>query len=248
MSGPKILTLDIETAPAKVYVWDIFKPFVSVDQIIEPSRVICMAAKWHHEKKVMFFSEWDDENWITDVHALLNEADVVVHYNGDNFDLPHLNREFGAAGLGPVSPFKSVDLYREVKKRERHLSHKLLYISKAKGLSGKADSGGFRTWINLASEDEAVRTKAQSHMKKYNMQDVRTTEELFDNMRPHIKLPHVSLFGESLDGGLTCPDGHTNFQKRGWRVNNTRRYQAYQCQDCGKWFSDNRSGGSVSTQ
>lgn len=247
MTGPRILTIDIETAPAKVYVWDIFRPFVSIDQIIEPTRVICLAAKWHGEKKVHFLAEWDSDSWLLSAWGLMDQADVVVTYNGDNFDLPHLNREFDAAGLGAPSPYRSVDLYKVVKKQERHLSHKLAWITQQKNLSGKVDSGGFSTWLRLASSDPLVREKAQRHMRKYNVQDVVTTEELFDNMLPHIKLPHVALYGESLDNGLTCPLGHTDFQKRGFRLTNTRRYQRYACNVCGRFFSDTQSCGSVGT-
>jgi DNA polymerase elongation subunit (family B) len=245
MTGPKILTLDIETRPAQVYVWDIFKPFVSIDQVIEPGGLLSFAAKWHGEKKVHFYSDWEHghEAMVRAAWELLNEADIVVTYNGDNFDILHLNREFSLLELGPHAPFRSVDLYKVVKKQERHLSHKLAWVTQVKMLSGKVDPGGFKTWLGVLADDP----KAQAQMKRYNIQDVRTTEELFDNMLPFIKMPHVALYGEEMDGGLTCPLGHTRFQKRGYRLTNTRRYQRYQCQDCGRFFSDNRSSGSVST-
>lgn len=247
MSGPKILTLDIETAPAQVYVWDIFRPIIGIDQIISPTRVICLAAKWHHEKRVRFLAEWDHIDFIEHTRDLLDEADIVVTYNGNNFDIPHLNREFDAYGLAHPSPFHSVDLYRAVKKRERHLSHKLAWVSQQKAIAEKADSGGFQTWLDLASEDEKVRAKAQRKMKAYNIQDVRTTEQLFDNMLPHLSLPNFALYSEEVDGALLCPAGHERFKKDGWKVTRTRRYQQYQCLDCGRYFSDTRSSGSVGT-
>lgn len=243
--GPKILTLDIETRPAKVYVWDIFKPFINIEQIIEPGGVICMAAKWHHEKSAIFLSEWDDPNWQLDAWNLLNDADIVVTYNGDRFDIPHLNREFDELGFSAPSPFHSADLYKAVRKRERHISHKLAWVTKAKQLSGKMDSGGFRTWLDLNSDDELVVQRARRKMRKYNLQDVFTTEELFDNMLPHLTLPAYGLYE---DGRQGCPRpgcGSTHVKRNGYKVARSRKYAQYQCQDCGGYFSETRSDSSV---
>jgi DNA polymerase elongation subunit (family B) len=250
VSRPRILTIDIETRPAQVYVWDIFRPFIGVDQIIDPGGVMCFAAKWHGQKKPIFFSDWDDGHdvMVKAAFEFFNEADVVVTYNGDDFDIRHLNTEFALAGKGEYEEFKSVDLYKIVKRRERHLSHKMLYIARRKNLGAqKLDAGGFQTWVDLSSPDEKVRKRAQRAMRRYNIGDIFTTEEMFDDQRSHIKLPHIALYSEELDGGLTCPEGHSDFEKRGFRRTNTRRYQRYQCRDCGRFFSDTRSSGSVGT-
>ena len=34
------------------------------------------------------------EQMVSRVHGLLDDADVVCHYNGKKFDIPTLNREF----------------------------------------------------------------------------------------------------------------------------------------------------------
>lgn len=242
--GPRILTIDIETSPAQVYCWDIFKPFISIDMIIRPTRVICFAAKFTDEKKVRFHSEWTDGigGMLSAARDLLSEADIVVTYNGDNFDIPHLNREFDQWDLSSPSPFHSVDLYKVVKRRNRFLSHKLAYVTQELGLSGKIDNGGFKTWIDLESEDERTRDRARALFTRYNKQDVRTTEELFLKELPNIKLPSRRLFG----GHGDCPRCDSrNVQRRGFKTTLTRRYQRYQCLDCGGWFSETRSESST---
>ena len=60
---------------------------------------------------------------LKEIHAMLDEADVVVTFNGDKFDLKILNQEFLMAGLGPASPYKSVDLYKVVKRKFRFTSN-----------------------------------------------------------------------------------------------------------------------------
>ena len=53
---PKILVIDIETAPASGYIWKLFDVNVSLSQLIDTSKVICFAAKWIGDKKVIFSS------------------------------------------------------------------------------------------------------------------------------------------------------------------------------------------------
>ena len=60
MPKPKILLLDIETAPSIAYVWRLFDENISVDQIISPTRMICWASKWYGQKDISFASEWND--------------------------------------------------------------------------------------------------------------------------------------------------------------------------------------------
>ena len=53
---PRILMIDIETAPIQAYVWGIWDQNVGINQIIEPGYTLCFAAKWVGEHKVTFMS------------------------------------------------------------------------------------------------------------------------------------------------------------------------------------------------
>jgi hypothetical protein len=57
-STPRILTLDIETSPMIVWTFSLFKPFISFEQIIEHTRVICWAASGTAKTRVIFRSEY----------------------------------------------------------------------------------------------------------------------------------------------------------------------------------------------
>lgn len=262
----KILTLDIETKPHLCYSFQTWNTNILPVQVLDPTRMICVAAKWHHEKKVQFFSEyerfapsylgegWDREYYHLDmvqqIHALMDEAHVVVTYNGDKFDLPHINREFHLAGLKPPSPYVSVDLYKVIKRNEIWMSHKLAYVTEQLRLSGKMDNSGWELWKGVLSEDPVVRHKAWLEMRRYCKRDVATTDELLVEAMPLItNMPHPSLFDEEIDPGVVlCQNCESpNVQRRGYAVTKTRRYPRYQCQDCGKWFRDTRSEGGVGT-
>ena len=57
----KILLLDIETAPNKVYTWGLWKQNIALNQIDEIGYTLSWAAKWYKDRKVMFSSIHTDE-------------------------------------------------------------------------------------------------------------------------------------------------------------------------------------------
>lgn len=243
MTEPRILVLDLETSPNLAHVWGLWQQNVSLNQLMQATTVICWAAKWHGDKRVLFASDHHDghEAMVKAAHALLDEADIVVHYNGNSFDMPHLRREFLLAGLGPTSPWKDVDLMRVVKSRFRFVSNKLQHVSTQLGLKGKLGHSGHDLWVRCMAGDD----KAWALMRRYNVQDVRLTEELYDRLLPWIPAhPHRALWtGEEAPSCGRC--GGTRLQRRGCQVTPTGSFQRFQCQGCGGWSRGGKSQARV---
>lgn len=237
----KTLVIDIETAPNISHTWGLYKQDVYIDQIVEPGRIICFAAKWVGEPKVMFYSEYHHghKEMVEAAWRLLDEADVVVTYNGKTFDLPWLRTEFLLAGLTPPAPWKDVDLYETVKKVFRFPSNKLAYVTKALGLTGKLTHQGHPMWFAIMHGDEDERRKAWNMMRRYCKQDVVTTEEWFLKAKPYVRgLPNPTLIDMVDEQPDTCPDldcqGQLN--KRGFAYTSVSAYQRYVCTKCGRWW------------
>ena len=246
MSGtPRIVTLDIETSPALADVWALWDQNVSLSQLREVTAVISFAAKWHGEKHVEFRSDFHDghEAMIRRAHELLDEADIVVHFNGSTFDMPHLNREFIQLGLPPYSPVAEIDLLRVVKSRFRFMTNKLQHVSTQLGLKGKLSHSGHEVWVACLAGDE----KAWDTMRRYNKQDVVVTEELYDVLRPWIKThPHMGLYGGEPE---CCPNcGSNDIQWRGVSRTVQGVYPRFQCKTCGKWGKSTKSIDRVTTR
>lgn len=241
--GPRILTIDIETSPAIVATFQLRNTTISIQQIIEPGRVICFAAKWRDEDEVMFASEWQmgHDEMVRFAHDLLSEADIVIHYNGKRFDEPHLNREFLELGLMPPAPFSPVDLYTTNSKTFRFDSGKLAFITERLALTGKMKHEGFELWMKVMAGEE----QARADMEAYNIQDVVTTEELYEVLLPWIKgHPNMGLFVDV--AAHICPNcGSDKVQRRGTSRTGLRVYQRYQCQTCGKWSRSGRAVNAV---
>lgn len=233
--SPKILVIDIETSPNLAHVWSLWNQNVGLSQLREASEVMCFAAKWYAEEDVLFFSTFRDgtEDMVYAAHDLLDEADIVVTYNGIKFDIPHLNRTFLEWGLTPPSPYKQVDLYRTVKRQFLFPSNKLDYVSQFLELGEKLKHEGHQLWVDCLSGDE----DAWDRMQRYNEQDVLLTEDLYTVLRPWITThPTVGLYDAEPSDEPSCPTcGSTSLQRRGKAFTSVSTYQRYQCQSCGKW-------------
>jgi predicted RNA-binding Zn-ribbon protein involved in translation (DUF1610 family) len=231
MTGPKVLLLDIETAPNRVYTWGLFKQNVSISQIEEPGYTLCWAAKWLGDKKVMFDSIYDNVHFIEGIWTLLDEADIVIHYNGKKFDIPTLNKEFIVHDYEPPSPYAEVDLYHTCRSRFRFASNKLDYVAQQLGLGAKVQHKGMSLWEGCMHNDP----DSWKVMKKYNKQDVRLLEPLYERLLPWIQ-PHPNVGLWNKKATRVCPScGSNNLQQRGTAKTITQLYNRYHCQDCGKW-------------
>jgi DNA polymerase elongation subunit (family B)/predicted RNA-binding Zn-ribbon protein involved in translation (DUF1610 family) len=234
----RILLLDIETSPNTVHCWGLFQQNVGINQILESSEVMCWAAKWHDEKEVMFMSNYDNSHtkMISVMHSLLDDADVVVHYNGKKFDMPTLNKEFLLHGYAPPSPYKQIDLLRVVRSQFKFPSNKLDYVAQRLGLGKKTKHEGHELWIKCMNKDPLAWKK----MERYNKQDVVLLEKLYTSLLPWIKShPNHNLYN---DLEHSCPNcGSNKLHRRGNARTIGGVYQRFQCTDCGSWSQGTKS-------
>jgi rubredoxin len=234
----KILLLDIEMAPNVAHVWGIWDQNIGLNQLQESSYVMCYAAKWLGDKKMIFDSvkKSGEKKMLEGIHKLLDEADAVIHYNGKRFDIPSLNKEFLLHKMFPPSPFKEIDLLTVAKGRFRFVSNKLDYVAQSLGLGKKTEHSGHELWVQCM----AGQAKAWKTMEEYNKNDVILLEKVYERFKPWIK-NHINLSMLS-DDGRVCPNcGSKHYQKKGWRVTTASKYQRYQCQSCGTSFRDNKN-------
>jgi len=234
MTEQKILILDIETKPITAYVWKLWDQNVGLNQVIDDGGVLCIGLKWLGQKAVVY-SEWEHgrEAMLQATHDALTEADAVVTYNGDRFDLTKLNGEFLLAGMPPVPNPTSIDLYKTIRKMG-FISSKLAFVGPALKIGAKLKHEGFELWAKVIEGNEA----AQKRMAKYCCQDVVLTEKLYLRIKPFIR--NHPFLGKTL--AEACPScGSKAVQKRGYRRTRMFRIQRNQCQSCGHWHETTRS-------
>lgn len=239
MSRPKILLLDIETAPDLVWIWRVYD-----SNAIEVERhwyVLSFAYRWLDGPVVVRGLDdcagygggkvriGDDKRLVTEVHGLLSEADIVVAHNGGNFDIRKLNARFIAHGMKPPAPYKVVDTKAELSRIAAFSSNKLDWLAAQLELGRKLEHQGFPMWKGCMNGDK----KSWARMKKYNAHDITLLNKLYDKIAPWIAQPNAIMWG------MECPNPRCKkpqIQSRGLSMTKTRLYRRFQCVGCGKWL------------
>ncbi len=243
MTNAKILTLDIETIYINANTFGTRKVFIGPQMINRDWFILSWAAKWMgddhtysdalpHYKEHYKDNPYDDTPIMESLWALLDEADIVIGHNSDNFDLPKIQTRMLLNGLPPFSNVRRVDTLKIAKKQFAFSSNKLDYIAYCLGLGTKLDTGGLKLW----DECLAGNPKAWEKMEEYNCYDVVLTEQVYLTLRPWaLGLPNLGLYVDESRKTIVCPCcGSENIRKNGTQTvkTNLSKFQEYYCKDC----------------
>jgi len=235
----KILIVDIETSPHLSWHFGRWKQNIPRKHTVKESRMLCFAAKWYGQKKVHFKSAWThgQEPMLKSLWDLMDEADVVMGYNSKKFDVKRINSEFIRLGWEQPSPYEQIDLLLQVRKHFALSSNKLDDVLTELGLENKQSNSGFSLWMDVMAGVRSARTE----MKLYNIQDVKVTEDLYENIKGWIS-PHPNWGLFINDDDPTCMNCKSkNVVKHKVRRTKVRVYQQYHCNDCGAYARGRKS-------
>lgn len=237
--GPKVLLLDIETAPCAAWIWRLWDKTYSMDFVERDWYIMCWCAKWLGKKEMFRASLPDFASYLTDpeddgelmkgIWNLLDECDIVVGQNCDDFDLKKLNTRFVFHQMSPPSPYKVIDTLKIAKAKFAFTSNKLNDMAKFLGLGEKHNTGGFSLWRDCMAGKE----EAWDKMVEYCAQDVRLLEKVYNILVPYAtRTPNFGVYTED----ACCPKcGSYLIQRRGFAYTTLNKYQRFQCQKCGAW-------------
>lgn len=190
-AAARILTIDIERLPGTAYLWEPKTRYVPPRNFIEWPRLLCFAARWYGQKRVIFEAEWKKggrERMVQRAWELYDEADIIITYNGRRFDNKHLKTDWLQANYPPPRPWKDVDLYQVVSRHFGYESKSLDSVTRRLGRPGKESFYDIAQSFAAANGDKA----AQKRLREYNIGDIELTEWLADRLRPWIhNHPHV---------------------------------------------------------
>lgn len=193
---PKVLFVDIETRPAKAYVWKQYDNNIDLSMLIDDTSMLSFCAKWagDPESKAIYKDMRGKEKRLHDTKdmvkilwKLLDEADIVVWQNGNRFDKGHINNEFIKHKLGPPSTYKTIDTLLVSRSQFNFFSNKLEFLTKKLRVNRIKDSHGDFPGFKLWDQCMKGNKKAWESMKKYNIIDVVALEMVFLEFLPYIK-------------------------------------------------------------
>lgn len=231
---PKILLLDIETAPLQGYIWSLWKQNIGLNQIISEWFMLCWSAKWIYSDEVFSgklnkkeLLNQNDRRICGDLWRLLDEAELVVAHNGDRFDIPKINTRFIMNGLNRPSPYRTIDTLTVARKQFGFSSNRLDALAGYFGFEHKL-STDFTLWDRCVKGD----TEAMDYMSEYCERDVLLLEEVYLKIRNWIpNHPNIGLYFDTTEH--ICPNcGSTDLIEGKPYYTTVGRYQTFRCK-CG---------------
>ena len=236
---PKILYVDIETAPIIAAIWTTYE--ANAIWIERDTYLLSFAAKWAHERNVKTFAlpdyprykthKHDDKQLCHDLWKMLDAADIVVAHNGDSFDIKKINSRLAVHGFKPPSPYKTIDTLKVARRNFKFDSNKLDNLGRYLKEGRKIPNTGAHLWRGCCDGDP----KSWRIMRRYNAGDVRLLVRIDQRLRSWDRnRPNLNLY----TGGHGCPTCQSRaLQRRGLNYGKTVVRQRWLCEDCGASFS-----------
>jgi hypothetical protein len=237
------LILDIETSPMLAYIWELGEQRVSLGQIHTDWHIMAWSAKWLNDpdNKIVYFDNrksklGDDKRILKELWKMLDQADIVITQNGQHFDSRKINARFMLHGMKPPKPYLHLDTYRLVKRVAAFTSNKLEYLTDKFCTKHKKIKHGKFPGLMLWIECLKGNKKAWDEMKRYNIKDVLSTEELYLNIKGWAPASMPKMF-HITDSKSTCGVcGHYGKMRAGRdRVSKSGVYTQDSCMACGAW-------------
>lgn len=236
---PLRATWDLEISPTEGFFWG-GKYETHILKITHPWVILSFSVKFsdgrHITKGLCDYKGYkggvlDDKPLTTELHKLLEPVDILIHQNGDKFDVRKLNTRIVVHGLKPLSPKRTVDTLKIARTKFGFTSNTLDDLATELGIGRKTHHEGFTMWEGCMDGNTYYWRK----MKKYNRNDVVLTDEVAKILIPFASnLPNMDTYSPVTI--CTRPGcGGRKLHHRGYSVNKTTKYAKIQCQDCGGW-------------
>jgi len=120
-----------------------------------------------HDSETDSYHSFLEED-LVDLWHILEKSDVLIGFNSDHFDIPLLNKYYP----GDLTRIRSIDLMKEVQKI---LGRRLALNNLAQATLGRGKSGHGAEAVDWWRQGEIDK------VRKYCIEDVRLTRELFDH-------------------------------------------------------------------
>ena len=185
---PKVLLVDIETKPKKSWHWGVWDQSISHNMMIEDGAILSWSAKWIGDSPDNIFYKdqrgkeknlMNDKALLKPLVKLMDEADLIIWQNGDNFDYGEINNRIAEHNLPVPDLYKTIDTKKIAKRHLRLPWYSLAYMTERFNKKYKKQSHeefpGFALWDGVMKGNR----KAWECMRKYNQFDVLSMEELF---------------------------------------------------------------------
>jgi uncharacterized protein YprB with RNaseH-like and TPR domain len=171
-----------------------------------------------------------EKKMLVDISARLLEADVWLTHYGTYYDIPFINTRLIYHDLPILPPnFTHIDTWKISRNRLKLRNNRLVTISGFLGTKEEKNAIKPEQWLRALSGHKPSMEYIIEHCRR----DVVVLEETYLILRPLV-LDHPNRGLVDGRGGCSVC-GSQKLQKRGTHITRTRKYQRYQCMNCGAW-------------
>jgi len=240
----KLTYLDIETTPNEGYFWRCgYKINIQPNNISRERAMICAA--WAHDDGKIEVADdlilWDngvidDSLIVKKLAEAVEDSTILVHHNGDKFDIKWIRSRALTHGINNVPRWASFDTLKSVRANIQLPSNRLGDIGRYFGLSEKIKTDP-DLWKNIVFGDNS----RMQEMIDYCEQDVILLEQVYHKIKGVVPLKtHVGVTG--MREKWSCPacgsekvvvKSHTNCTS----ATGVRKHQMH-CKEkeCGRYY------------
>lgn len=167
---------------------------------------------------------------LKDVSKRLLESDVWLTHFGTWFDIPFVNTRLIYHRLPILPPnYAHIDTWKISRNRLKLQNNRLASIQNFLQLKDEKNAIKPLMWVRALGGHKPSMRYIVDHCRR----DVLVLEEAYERIKPLV-LDHPNR--GLIDGRGGCHVcSSKKIQKRGFHITRTRKYQRYQCQDCGAW-------------
>lgn len=171
-----------------------------------------------------------ERNLLIDISAKILEADALLGHYSNLYDYPFINSRLIYHKLPVLPPsMPQLDTWKVARYRLKLHNNRLNSLSTFLGTEEEKNAIKPEQWIRALSGHRP----SMDYIVEHNRRDVVVLEESYLRIRALITdHPNKGL----VDGHGGCSVcGSLILQKRGFHITRTRKYQRFQCQNCGGW-------------
>ena len=225
----KTLYFDIETSPCHAWVWNTGKQYISHQQLLSSSTIICITWIWDNETEAKSL-HWDkhqnDKTMLQKFRAVADKADVLVAHNGKSFDVKHINTRIAYHQLEPLAISTLEDTLLSARKTLRLPSFSLDYICKYFNLGCKIKTE-IDLWLDVWLRNDRKRLK---EMVEYGKHDAVLLKAASNRLKSYLPIKrNLAILNED---SRICPKCGELLWKWDKRVIGLRLVQRYKCSKC----------------
>ena len=251
---PKILFWDLESSLMEGYFFGIWQQNIPLTRVKKQSHLLTASWAFNDEavQGVRLTPEQvkvsDDLDVVVKMVQVINDADLIVTFNGKKFDVKLLNTRALFWGLPPIKPVKHIDLMEQSKRLFKFPSNSMQNISMYLGEDGKIATSGTRLWERCAEwENYQTCSNALEEMLTYNGQDIEVTRDLYYCFQGWMKnVPNLGTITNEVSGNHTVRCSHCGSDNVSHR--NDKTYTAVSAFDLYRCGEENCRGVSRITK